>query len=180
MGKQREWIVARGAKPPVFKTFSRVNQQLITYFCNSGGNIIVSGAFVGTDLWDNPSADIKDKDWAQNTLKYKWRNNYGGVAGDIKSVPSPFHSINSNFKYFNTLNSKGYVVENPDAIEPANDNAFTIFRYSENNLSAGILFKGDDYNSCVLGFPIESITDQSSINKLIKNIMMTFYDHLTQ
>lgn len=180
LGKQREWIVARGAKPPVFKTFSRVNQQLITYFCNSGGNIIVSGAFVGTDLWDNPSADIKDKDWAQNTLKYKWRNNYGGVAGDIKSVPSPFHSINSNFKYFNTLNSKGYVVENPDAIEPANDNAFTIFRYSENNLSAGILFKGDDYNSCVLGFPIESITDQSSINKLIKNIMMTFYDHLTQ
>ncbi|HBG53406.1 MAG TPA: hypothetical protein DDW70_04240, partial [Rikenellaceae bacterium] len=75
LGKQREWIVARGAKPPVFKTFSRVNQQLITYFCNSGGNIIVSGAFVGTDLWDNPSAGIKDKDWAQNTLKYKWRNN---------------------------------------------------------------------------------------------------------
>ena len=180
LGKQREWVVARGAKPAVFKTFSRMNQQLITNFCDNGGNIIVSGAFIGTDFWDNPLADKEDRDWAKNTLKYQWRNNYGGVAGKIKSVPSPFQSINGNFNYFNTLNSKGYVVENPDAIEPANKNAFTVFRYSENNLSAGILYKGDVYKSCILGFPIESITEQNDINKLIENIMVTFDDHLSK
>lgn len=180
LGKQREWVVARGAKPSKFKTFSKANQQLITDFCNNGGNIIISGAFVGTDLWDNSLASPEDRDWAVNTLKYKWRNNYGGVTGKIKSVPSPFHSITGDFNYFNTLNSKGYVVENPDAIEPANDNAFTIFRYSENNLSAGVLYKGEDYKSCILGFPIESITEQNNINKLIKNIMEVFVGYSTK
>ncbi|MDD4777863.1 MAG: xanthan lyase [Fermentimonas sp.] len=174
LGKQREWVVARGAKPPKYKTFSKENQQLITEYCNSGGNIIISGAFVGTDLWDNRFADKEDREWAQNTLKYKWRNNYGAVTGNIKSVPSPFHSITGNFKYYNTLNSKGYVVENPDAIEPADDNAFTIFRYTENNLSAGVLYKSDNYNSCILGFPIESITEQFKINLLIENILQAF------
>ncbi len=180
LGKQREWVVARGAKPSKFKTFSKANQQLITDFCNNGGNIIISGAFVGTDLWDNSLASPEDRDWAVNTLKYKWRNNYGGVTGKIKSVPSPFHSITGDFNYFNTLNSKGYVVENPDAIEPANDNAFTIFRYSENNLSAGVLYEGEDYKSCILGFPIESITEQNNINKLIKNIMEVFVGYSTK
>ena len=176
LGKQREWVIARGAKPPKFKTFSRAEQKLITDFCNRGGNIIISGAFVGTDLWDNPYATSEDREWANNTLKYKWRNNYGGVTGKIKSVPSPFPSITGNFNYFNTLNSKGYVIENPDAIEPANDKAFTIYRYSENNLSAGVLYKGDDYNSCILGFPVESITNQENINKLINDIMQAFYE----
>lgn len=180
LGKQREWVVARGAKPSKFKTFSKANQQLITDFCDNGGNIIISGAFVGTDLWDNSLASPEDRDWAVNTLKYKWRNNYGGVTGKIKSVPSPFHSITGDFNYFNTLNSKGYVVENPDAIEPANDNAFTIFRYSENNLSAGVLYEGEDYKSCILGFPIESITEQNNINKLIKNIMEVFVGYSTK
>ncbi|MBF6627074.1 MAG: hypothetical protein ITG04_01015, partial [Proteiniphilum sp.] len=63
------------------------------------------------------------------------------------------------------------VVENPDAIEPADENAFTVFRYSENNLSAGILYQGDHYNSCILGFPIEAIKGQENREKLIKGIM---------
>ncbi|MDO5665658.1 MAG: xanthan lyase, partial [Bacteroidia bacterium] len=67
LGKQREWSVARGAMPTKYKTFSQAQQQAITNFCNKGGNIIVSGAFVGTDLWDNPNATKADKDWAQNT-----------------------------------------------------------------------------------------------------------------
>lgn len=85
--------------------------------------------------------------------------------------------IKGNLEYYNTLNSEGYVVENPDAIEPASENAFTIFRYAENNLSAGILYKGEDYNSCILGFPIESITNQEKINRLIKNIMQSFFEY---
>lgn len=171
LGKQREWSVARGAKPPKFKTFSKAQQQAITDFCNNGGNIIVSGAFVGTDLWDNPFANKEDKEWAQNTLKYKWRNNNGAVTGKIKSVTSPFKNIEGNYEYYNQLNSESYVVENPDAIEPVGDNSFTVFRYSENNLSAGTFYKGERYNTCILGFPIESVKEQEKRNKLVKGIL---------
>ena len=54
LGKQREWSVARGVKPPKYKTFYKKQQEAISDFCHGGGNIIISGAFVGTDLWDNP------------------------------------------------------------------------------------------------------------------------------
>ncbi len=171
LGKQREWSVARGAKPPKFKTFSQAQQQAITDYCNGGGNIIVSGDFVGSDFWDNPFATKEDKDWAQNTLKYKWRNNNGAVGGKIKAVSSPFESIQGNFEYYNELNSESYVVEHPDAIEPVGDNSFTVFRYSENNLSAGTFYKGKTYSTCILGFPIESVKEQEKRNELVKQIL---------
>ena len=133
----------------------------ITEFCHQGGHILVSGAFVGTDLWDSPYAAEDDRAWAMETLKYRWRNNNGAVTGKIKAVPSPFPSIRGDYSYYHTLNSESYVVENPDAIEPADERAFTIFRYSENNLSAGVLYRGEQYNTCVLGF-LEALRGQDA------------------
>lgn len=171
LGKQREWPIARGVMMAQHKTFTKAHQQIITEYCNSGGNMIVSGAFVGTDLWDNQFADPADKEWAESTLKYKWRNNYGAVTGRVKSVASPFKSLNGKYYYYNELNSESYVVENPDAIEPVGNNAYTVYRYTENNFSAGTFYKGDRYNTCILGFPIESIKDDSKRNELIKGIV---------
>lgn len=176
LGKQREWSVARGAKPPRFKTFSQSTQEAITDYCNHGGNIIVSGAFVGTDLWDNPHASARDREWAQNTLRYKWRNNHGAVTGEVKAVASPFPSLHGNWSYYNTLNSESYVVEYPDAVEPADQNAFTVFRYSENNLSAGVIYKGEQYGTAILGFPIEAIKGAENRNKLVKGLVDALTD----
>ena len=171
LGKQREWPIARGVMMAKHKTFTKAQQQIITNYCNNGGSIIVSGAFVGTDLWDNQFADDADRKWAQQTLKYKWRNNYGAVTGKIKTVASPFKSINGGFNYYNKLNSDSYVVENPDAIEPVGENAYTVFRYNENNFSAGIIYKGNKYSTCILGFPIESIKTEKKRTELIKGIV---------
>ncbi|HBK31058.1 MAG TPA: hypothetical protein DDZ78_05465, partial [Porphyromonadaceae bacterium] len=76
-----------------------------------------------------------------------------------------------SYKYYNELNSESYVVENPDAVEPAGKNAYTVFRYSENNLSAGTLYNGDAYSTCVLGFPIESVKEQAKRDELLKGIL---------
>ena len=104
------------------KHFPKRNKEQIADYCQNGGNILVSGAFVGTDLWDNPYADKADRTWAQNTLKYQWRNNYGAVKGRTQGqLLPPFPSIEGNYEYFNELNSESYVVENPDAIEPADE-----------------------------------------------------------
>ncbi len=174
LGKQREVVVARGAKPSKYKTFSSKSMEAITEFCQLGGNIIVSGSFVGTDLWDNLYATEEDRTWAKETLKFKWRNNNGAVTGRIKAVHSPFPTIKGDYSYYNTLNSESYVVENPDAIIPADERAFTILRYSENNLSAGVLYRGNQYNTCILGFPIESLRGQDERERLVKQIMDAF------
>ena len=82
-------------------------------------------------------------------LKYKWRVGQAATMGKVKSVASPFPALSGNYTYHNELNADSYVVESPDAIEPATKDAHTVMRYSENNLSAGVAYQGD-YKTCVL------------------------------
>ena len=44
-----------------FKTFPRKFQKVISEYLKSGGNIFISGAYIGTDLFSTPadSNDIK-------------------------------------------------------------------------------------------------------------------------
>ena len=76
-----------GVKPLEFKTFSKPMQEAIVAYCKQGGNIFVSGAFVGTDLWDNrlATADEADKKFAMEVLKYKWRVGQAATMGKVKA-----------------------------------------------------------------------------------------------
>ena len=177
LGKQCQTKMGRGGvKPLEFKTFSKPMQEAIAVYCRQGGNIFVSGAFVGTDLWDNrlATADEADKKFATEVLKYKWRVGQAAAMGKVKSVASPFPALTGNYTYYNEPNADSYVVESPDAIEPATQDAHTIMRYSENNLSAGVAYQGD-YKTCVLGFPFESIRTDSEREALM-NAVLTFFN----
>ena len=44
-------------------------------------------------------------------------------------------------------------------------------RYSENGLSAAVAYTGNDYRTCILGFPIEALTSQKEINTLMAHLM---------
>lgn len=173
LGKQKQVKVGRGVHSPQFKTFSKELQTAISDFCKAGGNIYISGAYVATDLWDNGKALPEDLRFAKDILKYQWRTGQAATEGKVKSVSSPFAMIKGNYSYYNTPNSKSYVVESPDAIEPAGADSYTIFRYSENNLSAGVAFKGK-YKTCVLGFPFESINSRDQRDELMRNVLFFF------
>ena len=176
LGKQCQTKMGRGGvKPLEFKTFSKDMQAAIAEFCNQGGSIFVSGAYVGTDLWDNRLTKPleEDKKFATEILKYKWRVGQATTEGKVKAVTSLFPMFEGDYWYFNELNPDSYVVEAPDAIEPATDDAYTIFRYSENNLSAGVAYKGK-YKTCVLGFPFESIKTTGERERLMKAVMVFF------
>jgi len=176
LGKECQTKMGPGSILPLtYKTFDKEMQQAITAYCNGGGNIFVSGAYVGTDLWDNwlAESDPEDQAFATDVLKYKWRVNQAALMGKVKTVASPFASFNGNYEYFNELNPESYVVESPDAIEPAAEGAYTIFRYSENNLSAGVAYQGA-YKTCVLGFPFESIKTPAEREQMMKAILAFF------
>lgn len=177
LGKQYQTKMGRGGIHPIeFKTFSSKMQDAITDYCLSGGNFFVSGAYVGSDLWDNRLIKSKEKDrqFAMDILKYKWRVGQAARNGKVKIVISPFTQATGNYTYYQELNPESYVVESPDAIEPATQKAFTILRYSENNLSAGIAYKGN-YRTCVLGFPFESIRTSKEREELMK-VILTFFE----
>ena len=182
LGKECQTKMGRsGVKPLEFKTFSQSMQQAITTYCQQGGNLFVSGSYVGTDLWNNrlTPPDETDKKFATEVLKYQWRVNQAAAEGCVKSVASPFGKPNGDYRFHNKLNADCYVVEAPDAIEPASPEAYTFIRYSENNLSAGVAYRGN-YKTCVLGFPFETLRTAEERNRLMEAIMAFFNNEKQQ
>lgn len=170
LGKQKQTKIGRGAFPAEFKTFPKALQDKISDYCQQGGNIFISGAYLASDLWDTDNKQAEDIDFATNVLKYKWRVGRAAVDGKVKSVQSPFQSLSGKYEYYSKLNSESYAAESPDAIEPVGANSHTIFRYSENNLSAGVAYEGK-YKTLILGFPFETIKSEEERNKLMKGVL---------
>jgi len=175
LGKQRQTKIGRGAFPDKFKTFPKELQAKLADYCGQGGNIFVSGAYVASDLWDTPEANDEDKRFAKDVLKYKWRVGRAAVEGKVKSVASPYPVISGKYEFHTKLNPDFYAVESPDAVEPSGDNSYAVFRYSENNLSAGVAYK-DKYKTVVLGFPFEAIKDVGKRDELMKAILSFISD----
>ena len=178
LGKQKETMNGRGAYPNRYKTFPAGLRDAITRYCNAGGNIFVSGAFVATDIWDNKNLnDEEGKKFAKEVLGYQWRVGQASLSGEAYSVPSEYREldmVDKQWKFSNELNDKLYCVESPDALLPADDKTgSTILRYRENNLPAGVA-TARNYRTCVIGFPFETIEDANGRNEMMRGILDFF------
>lgn len=177
LGKEKQTKMGRGGVTPLlYKTFSAEMQQALTDYCNRHGRLFVSGSYVATDLWQNPLAASQksDRDFATKVLKYAWRNDKASTIGKVKYVVSPLSESDKEVSYYNELNEESYAVESPDAIVPTDSCAYTAFRYSENNLSAGVVFGGsakDQYRTVILGFPFESLRSEADRDEMMKTIL---------
>ena len=169
LGLQKETKTGTSPYPSQFKIFSKPMQAKLKDFCNAEGSIFASGAYIGTDIWDNGTIDEEDQKFAEEILKYKWRARQAATTGQVISVDATF-GFNTNFEYYNKINEKTYAVESPDAIEPADQNGLTIFKCRENNLSIGIAY-ADQYKTCILAVPFESIKSNNQRNELMFNIL---------
>ena len=151
LGLEKEDPIAKA----YYKTFSSPMQRLITSYCQSGGHLFVSGAYVGSDM----SGTQGNREFTEKVLKYGYQNSLtdkssGQINGLGRSITIP-----------RLPNETSYAVTAPDCIVPVAP-AFPVFTYARGNQSAGIAYKGADYRTFVLGFPFESIqseTDRASI-----------------
>ena len=138
----------------------------------------VSGAYVATDLWDNGDVNETDKRFANEILHYTWRTGQASVSGQVKPAASPFPAFDTlHVEYHNTLNENCYAVESPDGIEPFGKGSYTIQRYGENNI--GIFYRGQRYNTCILGYPFETIKTEKQRNELMNAILSSFDQTIT-
>ena len=154
-----------------------MQQKITQYLQQYGGRFFTSGAYVGTDLWDNPLVlpTDSDKNFAQEVLKYKWRANQAAKSGGIKQVRSEFAPAGGHYSYSDTLNAQCYIVESPDAIEPAGSGAHTVFRYAQNNLSAAIAYRGEKYATFIMGVPFETITEEQKRQEVMQTILQCLF-----
>ena len=168
-----------------YEVFPKGLREQIDDFTRVGGNILVSGAYIGSDLWepiyDFPidstlKADYFEpaRQFAREVLHYRWMTNGAAVKGEVRGEQNPCGLTRDSRYIFNqTLNENLYAVESPDGINPVGDGACTIFRYAENNISAGVAFQGA-YKTVILGFPVETLETQDQINCLIGEIARFF------
>jgi hypothetical protein len=174
LGKQKQTFVGNAKKAPDFKTFPLALQRIIQSYCQKGGNLMVSGAYVGSDACEALNFVRQDREFLENTLKINYGTSHASVSGNVKVISSPFKAFEKmDFSYFDQPNSTSYFVESPDAIEPAGEGGFTICRYEENNLSAAVAYSGL-YKICTFGFPFEIVQTEKDRNNLMESILSFF------
>lgn len=175
-GKQKEVKVGRGAVPNRHKIFTPQLRAAIERSVEAGAGIFISGAFIGSDVWDNVSGkiDAGEAKFVEKTLGYKLLTGRAATDGRLYLTESPAAQFTpgAEFSYVNTLNERFYAVESPDGIVPADSRGFTFARFGENNIPAGVVTqRSGGARVCALGVPFETITDNGQKRKLIAQIM---------
>ena len=141
------------------KVFAQPLTQAVAEFVRSGGNLLVSGAFVGSDMTSE-----KDRLFTRSVLKYEYA---GALDGDsIQGISG----LNLNFDIFRSLNEQNYCVPAVDCLVPIG-NGFCPMVYSPSGQSAAVAYQGSDYHSFVMGFPLESIADSNSRIGILRGIL---------
>ena len=160
-----------------FKIFPYEFQDAIRSFTSKGKNLIVSGAYIGTDIWDKVYPAQTDttyakstKEFARKVLGYKHNCNYGSHNGTIRMTAGgalKWTDINGYKHIYNAPNSEFYCVEHPDGIAPAAKCAYTIARYADTGAPAGVAYKGTNYRTVCFGFPLETLKKEEDLNSII-------------
>ena len=139
-------------------TLSDKLQQRISDYTRQGGNLMVSGSYLGSIL---PSS------LAQNILKFTHGGSmYGVTTGEA-------FGANTSFTFPTRVNEKSYAVPAPDCLLPVGG-SYSAFVYTPGNYGAGIIYKGTDYRTFVLGFPFESIDGAEQRAKVMKSVLGVF------
>ena len=165
-----------GAAADRFAVFPEGLRNALKDFTAGGGHVLASGSHIGTDLWDRvypaPIDSVYQETgraFASEVLGFKWLTNYASRTGQVWTMKCPRMDVSGipQMSFRHVLNEYAYSVETPDGLVPASGRASTILRYRDTNISAGICYEGAGYRTVVIGFPIETLTDEDHIRKII-------------
>ncbi len=154
-----------------FKIYTQGLMARLKELAERATPVFMSGAYVGSEMQE--LNDTLAQQFAAEVLHFKWRTNHAVNSGEVKSTDIALDYFKSDFVFNAQYHPDIYTVEAPDAIEPVGKNAQTAFIYTQNSTSAGIIHDGV-YKSVVLGFPFETITEQSNRDELMKEILEFF------
>ena len=174
-GKQVTTRIGRGAVPDRYTVFPAAFREALRAYADAGGSILISGAYIGTDAWDNvypvtfnESEREKTRAFIQEVLGYKWVTNYGDVSGIVVPKEGGPVQLTGPMTYNRLFSEKTYRVENPDGIEPASENARTILRYAGTAIPAATLLDDGKHRTIAFGFPLETLTTSGALDLVLR------------
>lgn len=142
-----------------YKSFTPAMQNALSLFAAQGGRLLVSGAFVGSDM----QLDSERLFLAQ-VLKCK-------LAGTNSEAGNSVKGLGTTFSFYRQPNERHYAANKTDILMPADGSqAFCAMAYA-NETCAATAYNGADYKAFVMGFPLECIDSEHTRQIITKGIL---------
>ncbi len=169
LGKQKATTVGNGKSGVNYIAFPKEMQRHIKDYIRKGGDLLVTGQYVGSD------AARSDSTFVEQVLGIRPERASRPSSGRVEVTPQGKKTGIStrDFTYSNTLNEDIYIVENPDIIYPASEGEI-IFTLSDNNSPVGILNTRGKSKVLVSSIPFEAIKGEQLRNALMKEMLGVF------
>lgn len=178
-GKQVTTRIGSGSYPDRFQVFPTELRELLTLYASNGGNLIVSGSYIGRDSWSgvfpvsrSEEEREEEKRFIRSTLGYVYSGGFASNDGSV--VPKRNRTISSvssatPLSFRTSPNPECYSVENPDALSGADKKKSTVFlNYGDTGRGAAVCFDGGDHRAVSFGFPLETLKSPDQIRALLE------------
>ena len=139
-----------------YKTFTPAMQQALQRYTNHGGALLVSGAYVGTDMTSD-----EDRRFLQTILKSSW-------GGRSQSPSNLVKGLGTEMDYWKALNEEHYAATSVDILQPMKP-AYTVMQYAD-GYGAATAYRGS-YRLFVMGFPFECIQGDHKQANIMRGIL---------
>ena len=183
-GKQVTTRVGSGQAPDRFQVFPAPLRKTIVDFTAGGGNLILSGADIATDVWDavypitpDPVYRESAASFAENILGYGFQSGFGCYDGAVAPVRNKVLDLRARLgvlHYNNTFNERVYRVENADALRAPTNLSVPFLQYPETGMNAAIAYNPGAYRVVSFGFPLETLKDPNDLRILLAQALAWF------
>ena len=183
-GKQVTTRIGSGQAPDRFQVFPEALRNAILSFTTSGGHLILSGADIATDIWDqvypitpDPVYRTSAASFAENILGYGFQSGFGcydGAVAPTRNKVLDLRSFLGTMHYWNEFNSRVYRVENADALRVPGKLSTVFLQYPETGMNAAIAYNPGNYKVISFGFPLETLKDPDDLRILLASCLAFF------
>lgn len=95
---------------------------------------------------------------------------YGGRFSNLSSAP--VKGAGTSFRIQGGANESIYAVPSMECVMPV-EGAYSAFAYTNGNYGSGTVYRGEDYRTFVLGFPLECVENTDVRTYLMQTIVQT-------
>lgn len=143
----------------VYKTFSETLQSKLRSYAKSGGRILVSGAYVGSDM-----TQPHERSFMSDVFKTTF------TGTDTNAGNNMVDGLGLSFDIIRQINDRHFAATSVDRIAACDGRSFAAMRYQDGS-TAGVAYDGTDYKSFVMGYPYECINNVRTRQQVMKGLL---------
>lgn len=143
----------------LYKTFSETLQSKLRSYAKSGGRILVSGAYVGSDM-----TQPHERSFMSDVLKTTF------TGTDTNAGNNMVDGLGLSFDIIRQINDRHFAATSVDRIAACDGRSFAAMRYQDGS-TAGVAYDGTDYKSFVMGYPYECINNVRTRLQVMKGLL---------